>query len=155
MADWGPRALRSHWGRGGEGWHGGVNNLNSLPLLPVPVLLVHHHFPSLTPPPPPQASLYPPPSPWLLSLSLLSLFSLFFFFFSFFAFFRPSKESVLDSSDGRTGGRAAGDSPQVEAGLVEQLELALELLLPVVPPLGSSVERRTRKNKKKKFLIPS
>ena len=44
------------------------------------------------------------------------------------------------------GARVAGDSPRVEAGLAELLDLALELLLPVVPPLGPSVERHTRKN---------
>ena len=43
------------------------------------------------------------------------------------------------------GARAAGDSPRVEAALAELLELALELLLPFVPPLGPSVERRTQK----------
>ena len=45
------------------------------------------------------------------------------------------------------GARAAGDSPQLLAGLAEQLELVPELLLLVVPPLGPSMERRTRKNK--------
>ena len=36
----------------------------------------------------------------------------------------------------RMGARAEGDSPRVEAGTAQLLELALELLLPVVPPLG-------------------
>ena len=51
------------------------------------------------------------------------------------------------------GARAAGDSPRLVAGLAEQLELVLELLLPVMPPLGPSVERHTRKNKINFVLI--
>ena len=47
----------------------------------------------------------------------------------------------------RMGALATGDSPWVEARLAERLELVVELLLPVVPPLGPSVERHTRKNK--------
>ena len=83
---------------GGGGVIGGVNNLN----FPVPVPLVHHHFPLPLILDPPKAGLYPPPCPWLLSLSLLSLFSFFFFFFfSFFSFRRLSEESSFDSSVGR------------------------------------------------------
>ena len=85
---------------------GGSTNLNSLPLLPVPVPLVHHHFPlPLVPNVPPRLACTAPP--WLLSLSLLSLFSHFFFFFFFF-FFRLSDQSLLDSSDGRAGGGGGG-----------------------------------------------
>ena len=82
VADWAPRALRSHWERGG-GMIGGVNNLNSIPV-PVTVPLVHHHFPLplILNPPPPKLACTPPlplapvplsPLPLLLLLFLLLL----------------------------------------------------------------------------------
>ena len=124
---------------------GVVYNLTSLPLLPVHVPHIHLHFPLslfLTPPPgspvPP-----PPPAPGASASPSSPFFPSSFFSSPSFPFFTYLRSCRLTP---RIGARA-GDSPRVEAGLAEQLELVLELLLPVVPPLRPSVERHTRKNK--------